>query len=447
MADELPRPVSRTDAMLERFLTLHPKKIDLSLERVARLLAALDHPERRLPPVIHVAGTNGKGSTIAFMRAILEAAGRSVHVYTSPHLVRFHERIRLGHPGGGRLVGDAALADAFEACERVNAGQSVSFFEIVTAAAFLLFAERPADVLLLEVGLGGRFDATNVVGPPLASVITPVSMDHPEFLGATVAAIAFEKAGILKRGVPAILAGQGDEALDVLLRQAARVGAPAPLVGGQDFSAHEEGGRLVYQDERGLLDLPLPRLAGRHQHGNAATAIAALRTAVSDLPPSAFEAGVAGAEWPARLQPLKRGHLPKIAPAGAELWLDGGHNAEGGRILAEAMAEMEERHPRPLVLVCGMLATKDPTAFLKPFAGLAQELIAVPVRGEQAGRPPQEVAAPAAATGIASASCDGVAPALRFLAAREWRVAPRVLVTGSLYLAGEVLRLNGTPPG
>lgn len=445
MDDANERATGRMEAMMERFLALHPKRIDLSLGRIARLLADLGHPELRLPPVVHVAGTNGKGSTVAFMRAILEAAGRSVHVYTSPHLVRFNERIRLGAAGGGRLVADDALAEAFAQCERVNAGQGISFFEMATVAALSLFARHPADVLLLEVGLGGRFDATNVVPHPVATVVTPVSMDHPEFLGATVAAIAGEKAGILKAGVPAILADQGEEPLAVLLREAARVGAPV-LVGGQDFSVHEERARLVYQDERGLLDLPLPRLAGRHQHLNAATAIAALRTAFPDLPGPAFEAGLTRADWPARLQPLRRGALPALLPAGAELWLDGGHNADGGRILAEALAEMEERQARPLVLVCGMLATKDPAAFLKPFAGLAQELIAVPVTGEQAAHDPDVIAARAAAAGIEAARCPGIAAALRFLAARDWPVPPRILLTGSLHLAGEALALNGTPP-
>ena len=430
---------------MERFLPLHPKKIDLSLGRIERLLAALGHPERRLPPVIHVAGTNGKGSTVAFMRAILEAAGRRVHVYTSPHLVRFHERIRLAGPAGGRLVEDDDLARTFEDCERVNAGQAISVFEITTAAAFQLFATHPADVLLLEVGLGGRVDATNVVPEPLATVVTPVSLDHPEFLGSTVEAIAFEKAGILKRGRPAILADQDPAALAVLLRQAARVGA-APFVGGPDFSAHEEGGRLVYQDEAGLLDLPLPRLAGRHQHGNAATAVAALRTAGLDLPAGAYDAGILAADWPARLQPLRRGHLPALAPAGAELWLDGGHNADGGRVLAAAMGEMEARASRPLVLICGMLSSKDPQAFLAAFSGLAQELLAVPVRGEQAGREPAEIAGFAAAVGIEGAACPSPEAALRYRAARSWPVPPRILITGSLYLAGQVLASNGTLP-
>ena len=439
-------PTSRADAVMERFLPLHPKKIDLSLGRIERLLADLGHPEARLPPVIHVAGTNGKGSTVAFMRAVLEAAGRRVHVYTSPHLVRFHERIRLGAPGAGVLVGDDDLAAAFEHCERVNAGQAISIFEITTAAAFCLFAEHPADMLLLEVGLGGRFDATNVVPSPVATAITPVSIDHPEFLGSTVAAIAFEKAGILKRNVPAIFARQDEAALDVLRRQAARLGV-RPIVGGEDFSAHEERGRLVYQDEGGLFDLPLPRLFGRHQHENAATAIATLRAVDPDLPAGAFEAGIAAAEWPARLQPLRRGSLVGLAPADAELWLDGGHNAEGGRVLAEAVAEMEERRSRPLVLVCGMLTTKDPAAFLAPFRGLAQEFLAVPVAGEHSGRPAGELAQIAERIGLRAAACGSVEAALKFLAARVWPTPPRILVTGSLYLAGAVLKANGTLPG
>lgn len=438
-------PAGQADALIARFLPLHPRRIDLSLGRIERLLADLGHPETRLPPVIHVAGTNGKGSTVAFMRAVLEAAGLAVHVYTSPHLVRFHERVRLGRPGGGRLVEDETLADAFSRCETVNAGQGISVFEITTAAALLLFAEHPADVLLLEVGLGGRYDATNVVPQPIATVITPVSMDHPEFLGSTVTAIAGEKAGILKRGIPAIIADQAEEARAVIEREARRVGAPVQY-GGQDFTTHEERSRLVYQDERGLMDLPLPRLAGRHQHLNAATAIATLRTVFPDLPASAYEAGIPRADWPARLQPLKRGSLPGLLCEGSELWLDGGHNADGGRILAEALAEMEERHARPLILVCGMLATKDPTAFLKPFAGLAQELIAVPITGEGAAHDPDVVLRAAESVGLPAARSPDVASALRFLAARGWPLPPRVLIAGSLHLAGEVLALNGTPP-
>lgn len=433
------------EAILGRLLDLHPKKIDLSLGRVTRLLAALGRPELRLPPVIHVAGTNGKGSTVAFMRAILEAAGRSVHVYTSPHLVRFHERIRLGQKGGGQLVGDAELAETLAICEKVNAGQPITFFEITTAAALKLFSEHPADYLLLEVGLGGRVDATNVVARPAATVVTPVSYDHPEFLGTTVAEIAFEKAGILKPHVPAILGLQSKEAFDVLVREAAKIAAPL-TVAGLDFWAREEHNRLIFEDERGLLDLPLPRLAGQHQHQNAANAIAALRVVVPDLPASVFEAGLVAAEWPARLQSIKKGPIAALAPAGAEIWLDGAHNEDGARVLAQTLADFEDKAARPLALICGSLSTKNTAAFLRAFKGLAQEVLAVPVTGDHAGRSPREVAALANAEGIPAVACESLESALRFLAARDWRVPPRVLITGSLYLAGEALRFNDSPP-
>ena len=435
-----------SDAILARFLALHPKLIDLSLGRLERLLLALGEPHKRLPPVIHVAGTNGKGSTVAFMRAILEAAGLAVHVYTSPHLVRFHERIRLGAPGGGNLVAELVLVDAFRRCEEANAGQQITIFEITTAAAFLLFAEHPAHVLLLEVGLGGRVDATNVVEKPLASVVTPVSMDHSEYLGDTVAKIAFEKAGIFKRGVPSVISLQEHpEALAVLERQAARTGAKV-FVGGQDFHVHEENGRLVYQDEDGLLDLPLPRLPGRHQHVNAGTAIAALRAAsFGRLPASAYETGVAHADWPARLQRLVRGRLPPLAPDGAELWLDGGHNPDGGKALAAAMAEFEERNPRPLLMIVGMLGTKDSLGFLEPFAGLAQEVIAVPMPTQTAARPATEVAGIARAAGLPSRAASSIQEALSLVNEHSWPRPPRILICGSLYLAGEVLAANGTP--
>lgn len=435
-----------SEALLARFLALHPKAIDLSLDRVERLLAQLGHPEQRLPPVIHVAGTNGKGSTIAFMRAILEAAGLVVHVYTSPHLVRFHERIRLGRPGGGQFVGEAELVETFRHCEAVNAGQPITFFEMTTAAAMVLFAAHPADVLLLEVGLGGRFDTTNVIAEPAAAVVTPVSLDHADFLGDRVTLIAREKAGIFKRGAPAVIAPQDPEPAAVLEAEADRVGARL-FIGGQDFSVHEESGRLVYQDERGLLDLPTPRLSGRHQHVNAGTAIAALRAAgFSNLPVSAFEAGMQNVEWFGRLQRLTRGRLISLLPEGADLWLDGGHNPDGGRVLAEAMAEIEERNPAPLVLVIGTLGTKDSEGFLKPFRGLAKEVLAVPIHGQVAARPPEQVAEIARKAGLRASHFAGFEAALASLHDTVWERPPRVLIAGSLYLAGDVLAANGTPP-
>ncbi len=430
------------DDILSRLTDLHPRKIDLSLGRTERLLAVLGHPEKRLPPVIHVAGTNGKGSTIAFMRAMLEAAGRSVHVYTSPHLVRFNERIRLGAHGGGLLVSDAALIDALRRVETANAGEPITLFEITTVTAFLLFAEHPADVLLLEVGLGGRFDSTNVVEVPRTSVITPISIDHVEFLGGTVEAIAGEKAGIIKPRVPVVVGAQPPEALAVLERAARRAHAPL-FVRDEHWHVQEEGGRLVYSDEGGLVDLPRPRLLGPHQIGNAGLAVAALRS--FQLPVTAMEDGISRAEWPARMQRLSTGKLVSRAPEGAEVWLDGGHNAAGGTALAHALCELEERYSRPLVLVLGMLTTKDAQAFLAPFRGLAREAIAVPMPGEHAGRPAEEVAAVAAALGIPVRVSAGVGEALGSLTTTPGLPPPRVLICGSLYLAGAVLEANGTP--
>jgi len=433
------------DSILARLIALHPKRIDLSLGRIERLLAALDHPERKLPPVIHVAGTNGKGSTVAFLRALLEAAGKHVHAYTSPHLVRFNERFRLAAPGGGRLVGDAELSAALEECERANGGAPITVFEITTAAGLLLFSRHPADVLLLEVGLGGRLDATNVIERPLATVITPVSIDHTDFLGDTLDKIAAEKAGILKRGVPAVVAAQHRDALTVIERQAAKLGAPLK-VAGQDWTATEERGRLVYQDETGLLDLPAPKLYGRHQFENAGLAIAALRAARFRIAPAAYEAGIVAADWPARLHRLAQGALVERAPAGSELWLDGGHNPDGGRTIAAALADLEERVSRPLVLIVGMLRSKDCEGFLANFSGLARRLIAVPVPGAEAGLSAEEVAACARGIGLSATSRDNLSEALEAARKLDLEPPPRILITGSLYLAGEVLRENGTPP-
>ena len=437
--------MSEVDSIVARLLTLHPKRIDLSLDRMWRILATLEHPERRVPPVIHVAGTNGKGSTIAFMRAILEAAGLRVHVYTSPHLVRFNERFRLGRAGGGVLVSDDELAAALAECETVNGAAPITVFEIETAAAFLLFARHPADVLLLEVGLGGRLDATNVIECPLAAVITPVSLDHAEFLGDTVALVAAEKAGILKEGVPAIVAAQPREALAVIERQAGRVKAPIRIAG-EDWTATEERGRLVYQDDDGLIDLPAPKLYGRHQFENAGVAIAALRTASGlRLPTSAFESGIAKADWPARMQRLAQGPLPALLPTGSELWLDGGHNADGGRAIANALADLEERVSRPVVLMVGMLSTKDCQAFLKNFAGLARRVVALPIPRQEKSLSADAVAAAAQAVGIPAQAAGDITSALAAVGELGLE-PPRVLITGSLYLAGEVLAQNGTPP-
>jgi dihydrofolate synthase / folylpolyglutamate synthase len=430
------------DSILARLLALHPKRIDLSLDRMRRVLERLGNPERRVPPTIHVAGTNGKGSTVAFLRAMLEAAGKSVHVYTSPNLVRVNERFRLGSRAGGMLVADDELVETLAECERANGDSPITLFEIETAAAFVLFARHPADYLLLEVGLGGRLDATNVIERPIASVVTPVSMDHVEFLGDTIEKIAAEKAGIFRAGVPAVIAPQSDLVAAVLERHAERARAPLHAAGQQWHSAVEHG-RLVYQDEKGLLDMPPPKLFGRHQFDNAGTAIAALRAAGVPLPAKAIEQGLMRTEWPARLQRLTSGKLVALAPAGAELWLDGGHNAEGGRAVAAALGDLEERVSRPLVLVVGMLSTKDRSAFLRNFTGLVRRVFGVPIHQDK-GVPANEIAASARAAGMPADAAESIEDALTKISALGFDPPPRVLITGSLYLAGEVLAANGT---
>src|SRR5215813_7866239 len=438
--------MSSVDAVVARLTALHPKRIDLSLDRLLRLLSALDHPEKKLPPVIHVAGTNGKGSTVAFLRAILEAAGKRVHAYTSPNLVRFNERFRIGGAGGGELVSDEELVATMEECERVNAGAPITVFEITTAVGLLLFARHPADALLLEVGLGGRLDATNVVDNPLATIITRISVDHTDFLGNSLEKIATEKAGILKHGVPAVVASQPRDALAVIERQAARLAAPLKIAGA-DWTATEERGRLVYQDETGLLDLPAPKLYGRHQFENAGLAIAALRaTPQFAIPPAAYEVGMVKADWPARMHRLGHGRLVELTPVGSELWLDGGHNPDGGRAIAAALVDLEERVPRPLILIVGMLASKDSEGFLSNFAGLARRTIAVPIPNAEKGLSAEAVADTAREIGLSATSRDNLTEALDAARKLDLDPPPRIVITGSLFLVGEALRKNGTLP-
>jgi dihydrofolate synthase / folylpolyglutamate synthase len=440
------KPQPSVGELIARLSALHPKRIDLSLDRMHRLLQRLDHPERKLPPVIHVAGTNGKGSTIAYLRAILEAAGLRVHVFTSPYLVRINECYRLGHAGGGRLVGDDELGAVLEHCERTNAGDPITIFEAETAAAFCLFAQHPADVALLEVGLGGRLDSTNVIEAPLATVIAPVSMDHTEFLGDTLTAIAGEKAAIIKRNTPVICAEQFAETMAVVEAQAGRMRAPLHAAG-QQWHVSVERGRLVYQDDRGLMDLAAPKLFGRHQFDNAGLAIATLRAqSAFRIDAAAFEAGIVSAEWPARMQRLASGALVDQGPKGCEVWLDGGHNAEGGRVAAAALGDLEERVSRPLVVIAGMMANKDAAGFLANFAGLTRHIIAVPIPDRDNAMPPDRLADAARALGMRVEIAASVEAALQTLSRLAYEVPPRILITGSLYLAGHVLAINGTPP-
>jgi dihydrofolate synthase / folylpolyglutamate synthase len=440
------RPESSLDELIVRLSGLHPKRIDLGLERMYRLLSRLDHPERKIPPVIHVAGTNGKGSTVAYLRAILEAAGLRIHTYTSPYLVRINECFRLGRVGGGVFVSDDELYRALEYCEQVNDGEPITFFEIKTAAAFWLFAQHSADVTLLEVGLGGRLDSTNVIEAPLASVIAPISMDHMEFLGTTLASIAGEKAAIIKRNVPVISAEQAPEAMAVIEQQARRERARL-FAAGEGWHVSVERGRLVYQDDRGLMDLPAPKLFGRHQFENAGLAIATLRAVDSlKIGHGAFEAGMVNAEWPARMQRLTSGALIGLGPVGSEFWLDGGHNAEGGRVAAAALGDLEERVSRPLVVICGMMANKDAEAFLTNFAGLTRHILVVPIPGQDNAMPPERLADAVRQLGMRVEIFAGVDAALCALSRLAYEVPPRILIAGSLYLAGHVLAINGTPP-
>jgi dihydrofolate synthase/folylpolyglutamate synthase len=436
---------SGSTTLLERLKELHPQSIDLSLGRIERLLAALGHPEQHLPPVVHVAGTNGKGSLIAFLRAIAEAQGQRVHVYTSPHLVKFHERIVLAGAGGAAPIEEAMLVECLARAEAANSGELVTLFEITTAAAFLALAEVPADLVLLETGLGGRLDATNVIAKPLATAITPISIDHVSFLGDTLAAIAGEKAGILKPGVPCVVARQEPEALQMIEARAVAIGAPLHQAG-RDWDVFEQHGRLVFQTTTTLLDLPLPRLKGRHQIDNAGAAIAVASLVFGDaLTMPALEHGLTHAQWPARLERLRPGALYDDVGAGTEIWLDGGHNAAGGKVIAQALAEFDEHVPVPMHLIWGMMETKDAHAFVAPFKGLVERVYTVPIPDELNAFSAEDLAVIAAAEGFEVSAAASVPDALlKSRSALAGRPA-RVLICGSLYLAGHVLKLHAGP--
>ena len=411
-----------TDPVLDRLTRLHPKLIDLTLDRVHRLLGRLANPHLSLPPVVHVAGTNGKGSVIAMLRAALEAADYTVHVHTSPHLMRFNERIRLA----GKLIEDDALLALLEECEAENAGEAITFFEITTCAAMLAFSRTPADIVLLETGLGGRLDATNAIRDAAMTVITPVSIDHQQYLGETLAEIAAEKAGILKPGVPCVMAQQPPEARDVILEIAAELGAPLFLEG-RDWSSAQE--------------LPRPNLPGPHQIRNAALAKAALDTLPGfEVDDAALKQGFGQIDWPARLQRLTGGRLAGLVRPDLDLWLDGGHNKAAGVTIRDWLDDQE---PNPLHLVMGMLNTKNPQDFLAPFKDHITSLRTVTIPGEPASLSAEELASKAEGLGLSARPVSGVVPALREISLEE-SLPGRVLIAGSLYLAGKVLAENGT---
>ncbi|HWE44424.1 MAG TPA: folylpolyglutamate synthase/dihydrofolate synthase family protein [Caulobacteraceae bacterium] len=429
MTDRL-LPVDRT---LERLKALHPRSIDLSLDRMRRLCDELGNPERKLPPVIHVAGTNGKGSTVAFLRAIAEAAGLRVHVYTSPHLVRFAERIRIA----GRLIDAEQLNATLDHVEAVNAGKPITFFEVTTAVAYEAFARIPADLCILEVGLGGILDATNVVDKPAVAAIAPVDIDHREFLGDTIELIAAEKAGILKPGVPGVIGRQSESALGVIELMAQRIGAPLTIMG-RDFDAYAERDGLIFQGDDRLLDLPRPSLVGAHQVDNAGLAVAAIRVLNHPrIDDRAIAKGLQTATWPGRFQRLTEGaYGARAKAAGADLILDGGHNPHAARALVRTLEDLDARDPRPLVMVTGMLTTKDPTEFFAAFAPLKPRIFTTAFE-EEAATPAETLATVARGQGLQAQACTNIDDAIDSALASASR--SRVVICGSLYLAGEVL--------
>ncbi|MCF8473254.1 MAG: bifunctional folylpolyglutamate synthase/dihydrofolate synthase [Emcibacter sp.] len=426
-----------SDQVLERLHRFHPKVIDLSLERMNIMLTKLGHPERKLPPVIHVAGTNGKGSTTAYLRAILEAAGLSVHVYSSPHLVSFSERIRLA----GKLISEEKLLDLLLYCEQINGETPITYFEITTAIAFKAFSECPADVVLLEVGLGGRLDATNVIEKPLSTVITPISMDHEHFLGTTLQAIAHEKAGIAKKNVPLILGPQEIPAKTAVMDYAEEIGAL--LYDQNHWTTTKTDAGFLYQDAKGALSLPYPNLHGPHQISNAALAIACLRHQDKfNITSAHIEKGITSVVWPARLQDISQSLFGKILPNGSELWLDGGHNPAAGQVLANHFSENRDL---PLYLICGMMAGKDARLFLSPLSPLIREFYGLTITNEESYSA-EGITQKAKEAQMTAQSSPSAKDALKQIAAKTQDRPVRVLICGSLYLAGHVLRENELYP-
>ncbi|MFP6749300.1 MAG: folylpolyglutamate synthase/dihydrofolate synthase family protein [Alphaproteobacteria bacterium] len=424
-----------SEDILARLIRLHPKLIDLSLGRLRRLLQKLGHPERHLPPVVHVAGTNGKGSTIAYLRAALEASGARVHVMTSPHLVRFNERIRLA----GGLISDDDLVAVLAACEAANGDDPITYFEVTTAAAFLAFRDTPGDILLLETGLGGRLDASNVFAQPLLTAITTVSMDHQNFLGDSLAKIAHEKAGILKPNVTGIISRQAPEAARVIAENARNIGAKL-LRQDHEWHVQTSAGQLEFRSPQGRLTLPLPGLKGGHQVQNAGLALACLQNLNGfSVSTADMAAGLTAAHWPGRLQRLRKG--PLCEGFGGEIWLDGGHNPGAGAALAETLRDWRrgDAAPRPLHLIVGMLDNKDVENFLAPFRSLAPEIHAVPVPHETAAMAPERIVRAAIAQGFVANQAADVGSAVQAISKAE---APRVLICGTLYLAGSILATN-----
>ena len=422
--------LSKSDVVLDRLLSLHPKIIDLTLDRVTRLLKKLNNPEDKISQVVHIAGTNGKGSTQAFLRAAIESSGESAHVYTSPHLTRFHERIRVA----GSLISENVLADILNECELANNGKPITFFEITTCAAFLIFSRIKADYTLLEVGLGGRLDATNILKKPKLTIITPISMDHVQFLGSTIEQIANEKAGIIKEGIPCIVGHQSKDAIDVIKKRAIELKSKLKIYG-EHWQVYAKSDKLIFKDAMGFLELPLPKLIGQHQIENAGTAIAAMREL--SIPDEACKESMKNVYWPARMQRLESGPLVKMANE-SEIWLDGGHNQAAGIAISNALEQLPKG--RTNILICGMLKTKDLKAFLNPLFNSAKFLYGIRIQGEENSNSAEIIVNQAREIGFSAFKTQKVSDAI--LQIIKAHPNSRIIICGSLFLAGKILQDN-----
>ncbi|UNE54267.1 bifunctional folylpolyglutamate synthase/dihydrofolate synthase [Bartonella machadoae] len=435
---------SQIQEMVDDLLKDYPKKFDLSLERILRLLESLGNPHLKLAPVLHIAGTNGKGSACAICRALLESAGYRVHVYSSPHLVHWNERCRLGQKGGGQLVTENQLAETIREIIKVNRQEPITIFEIFTAAAFMLFSTHPADVVILEVGLGGRFDATNVIQKPAVSLIMPIDYDHETFLGNTIAEIAFQKGGIIKPTVPVVIGKQNhQDTLSVLISIADKNKAPYSLFD-QDYQSYREHGRMVFQHNQGLMDLPLPNLIGAHQIANAGASLEAIYQAGFQLSEQAISHALQNIYWPARMQHLTHGSLVDKLSPNIDLWLDGGHNPAAGKVVAEELTQWRKKTNRPIVMIAGMLNTKDAVGYFRPLANLVDKIYTIPLADSTAGICPKNLAESAQKVGLFASPQAHLQDALQKINAEHNNAI--VLIGGSLYLAGDILRDNKTPP-
>lgn len=439
------------DSQIQKLLQNHPKGFDLSLGRISGLLETLGNPHLTIPPAFHIAGTNGKGSTTAFLRAIIEAADKTTHVHTSPHLVNWVERYRLGNVGGGKFVSDRQLEKAIIAASNandINGGNAITVFEIMSAVAFMLFSQNNADYSIIEVGLGGRFDATNVIEAPLISIITPIALDHQSYLGDTIEKIAFEKAGIIKKSTPVIIGPQQDAPREVIEEVALKHGCKT-YIARQDFDGFEQRGRFIYQDEWGLLDLPIPSLKGTHQIDNATTAIAASRVARFGMENKQYESAMKRAYWPGRFEPLIKGKLVEKLPVekreNFDIWIDGGHNPAAGAALIRELEKLQQKDNLPILMICGMLTTKDPSGFFDHFSGKVEHVYTVPIIDSEAGFPQTELAKICQSSKLNAIPQNSVEDALLTIS-KTHTGAARVIICGSLYLVGEVLKINGTPP-